>query len=533
MPTFRLRFPLYVQIIGWFFLNILLLIVGVYFLVERDHSLSLNGLLYGPLGGRFDRVVSDLRLQLSASDPIEWDGVLRQFSTNSSAHVELVNPFGNRIAGDDLKIPSEVLQTIKDLHRERHPRPRPQPPGAEPLPDDPSFRGGPPPGLIEGGMDDPEEGPPSRGEAGPAEPFLRRGRGPKFIVLAGNPMRFWVGALIPFRAEGYRQPRPGALLIELNSWRSIGLIFDLTPLWLLAGAASFSALFWMPFVVRITRTLAAMNRASTRIADGQFDVQLGTRWGDELDHLAVSINHLAVQLRQFVTGQKRFLGDIAHELCTPLARMEMALGILEQRADARQIEYVQDVREEVRVMSGLVNELLDFSKAGLTEKSRTPVLVDLSALAHAAVARESSDQVNVRVDLPPNLIVWGQPDLLARAVGNVLRNAIRYAGTAGPIEISTEFDSGNVTLWVRDCGPGVPPEALAKLGEPFFRPEMARTREGGGFGLGLAIVKSCLLACGGSLQLRSRFPTGLEVGLRLSVVANSHQGRTVDVENHK
>ena len=84
---------------------------------------------------------------------------------------------------------------------------------------------------------------------------------------------------------------------------------------------------------------------------------------------------MSARLREFFTGQKRFLGDIAHELCSPLARMEMALGILDQRADEKQRAYVADVREEVRHMSGLVNELLSFSKAGVRGRN-----VELSAV---------------------------------------------------------------------------------------------------------------------------------------------------------
>src|SRR5258705_6409338 len=77
------------------------------------------------------------------------------------------------------------------------------------------------------------------------------------------------------------------------------------------------------------------------------------------------INRLAGRLESFVGSQKRFLGDIAHELCTPIARVQFALGILEQKAGVEQSEHVNVLHEEVQEMSGLVNELLSFSKAGL------------------------------------------------------------------------------------------------------------------------------------------------------------------------
>ncbi len=515
MKTIRLKLPLYIQVLSWFFLNILLLSIGVYLFIDGDQRLGWDGLLHGRLGAPFDRLVFDVAWRLSEQDRTGWDQVLQQVTTNSQARLGLVNPFGERIAGETFRVPPEVLQKISDLRHEHPPRRARRRSEGDLLRGDPPFQERPLQGPEEVGFGNADgEPPPPRGGV-PREIGSRRGFGQKFIVATGSPVQFWVGSGIPLPAREDQEPRPGFLLIEVNSWRAISLIFDLTPLWLLAGAAGFSALFWAPFVIRITRTLAEMNKASTCIAAGQFDVELGTRWGDELDHLAKSINHLAAQLRRFVTGQKRFLGDIAHELCTPLARMEMALGILEQRADERQAEYVQDVREEVRVMSGLVNELLDFSKAGLVEKNRLPKRVNLSQIVHGVMTRESVELATIRLDVPPDLAVLGQPDLVARAFGNVIRNAIRYASFAGPIEVSTEREGDTVILWVRDSGPGVPPEALAKLGEPFFRPELARTREGGGFGLGLAIVKTCLAACGGSIELQLRVPTGLQVGLRL------------------
>ena len=87
--------------------------------------------------------------------------------------------------------------------------------------------------------------------------------------------------------------------------------------------------------------------------------------GDELGRLAQAVNRLATRLAGFVTGQKRFLGNVAHEFCSPLARLQMALGILEERVEGRQRSYVDDLRAEAQEMSQLVNELLSFSKAGL------------------------------------------------------------------------------------------------------------------------------------------------------------------------
>ncbi len=510
----RLKLPLYVQLLGWFFLNLLLLMIGLSYFARGELGLSLNALLDGAAGAQIDGLAGKLAGELASEERTNWDHVLRQVTTNREVQLVLVTSSGTHVAGPPTVLPSQVLEQLAELRRQRQmdrwaERERSKLTREEDAPPD-----GPPPGEGEEAPLRLEGRPPPPRRGAPPNPWQRRRGAPKVMVSAGDPSRYWLLVGLPLRELGHREASPGVLLVISKTISGGGLLFDPTPWWVLVGAVVFSAVFWVPFVVRITRSVGDMDRAARRIAEGQFDVELQSRWGDELDHLGVSINHLAVQLRRFVTGQKRFLGDVSHELCTPLARMEMALGILEQRADARQAEYVQDVREEVRVMGDLVHELLEFSKAGLAEKQRETIPVELCALIRRVAQREGVGDTQLLWQLPATLTVNAQPELVARAVGNVLRNALRYAGAAGPITISSEVTSQGITVWICDCGPGVPPEALGKLGEPFFRPELARTREGGGFGLGLAIVKTCMAACGGRLELRLGRPKGLEVGLQ-------------------
>ncbi len=105
--------------------------------------------------------------------------------------------------------------------------------------------------------------------------------------------------------------------------------------------------------------------------------------------------------------------------------------------------------------------------------------------------------------------------LLLRALSNVIRNAIRYAGDQGPITISAQRQSSVVEISVADRGPGLPEAELEEVFAPFYRPESARTRETGGAGLGLAIVRTCVEACRGTVSCRNRVPHGLEVTIRL------------------
>ena len=164
-------------------------------------------------------------------------------------------------------------------------------------------------------------------------------------------------------------------------------------------------------------------------------------------------------------------------------------------------------------MSQLVAELLAFAKAGMKEQEvrLSPVLV--KPVCEAVVAREAQGR-DVTIDVDPALSVLAQPQLLARAVANLVRNALRYAGHAGPVVVAARAVGNEAAISVRDRGPGVPPEALARLFEPFFRIEVDRDRATGGAGLGLAIVKTCVDACEGTLDARNLSP-GFEVEIRL------------------
>ena len=197
-------------------------------------------------------------------------------------------------------------------------------------------------------------------------------------------------------------------------------------------------------------------------------------------------------------GQKRFLRDVAHELGTPIARIRFGLGILEQHVGNENQARLEDVAEEVAHMAGLVNELLSFSRAEATPEKIKLSMVALLPVVQNVVRREGGEAQNIVVDVSPEIRVAGDAMLLSRALANIVRNAVKYGGTAGPIRISAKREDNEVSIEVADSGSGVPEEFLEMIFEPFFRPDTSRTRETGGTGLGLSIAKTCMLACGGS-----------------------------------
>ena len=276
-----------------------------------------------------------------------------------------------------------------------------------------------------------------------------------------------------------------------------------------------SVWWWLPFVGGITRAVSQMTRATEHITEGRFDVNAPERRRDELSRLGAAINRMAGRLAGFVAGQKRFLGDVSHELCSPIARIQVALGILEQRANPKQKPYLDDLHDEVQQMSQLVNELPSFSKASFGEKYVQLAPVRVQDLIESAAKRKSSTATTIEIVTSGELWVRGDAELLRRALANLIRNAVRHAGKAGPIRVVVAPEKECVVIGIVDGGVGVPEADLAKIFDPFYRPDASRDRATGGVELGLSTVKSCIEACGGTVTCRNLQPHGFEVRVQL------------------
>ena len=527
----RVRFPLSLKIVAWFFVNVAFLGVAAWIFIRAQLGPGLDVLLAGPAGERLQAMAQLVSEELKELPQSEWSASLARVSSAYRVPVAVFRNDGKMIAGEIAPAPPEVLARVSEGPRPQGPPPRPMD-GPGPRDRQPQDR---PPPFDPPVRDDRPANRPPLDRPGP--PPAMAGAFPKFIVRAGEPRLYWIGIRLPLPDRVARPQMPTTLVLATGTLRG-GLFFDFTP-WLLGGAVvlALSALLWLPLVRGITRALRQMTGAAEAIAEGRFETHVESDRADEIGRLATALNDMAARLREFFTGQKRFLGDIAHELCSPLARMEMALGILEHRAaDDAARGYVANVREEARHMSALVSELLSFSKAGVGGRSVELKPVSLAELASRLIAREAREPGIIALDVPATLTVLAEPDLLARALGNVIRNALRYAapvGSAaegahsfrplqhpdgrptGPIVVAARSSGAHVIVTVTDSGPGVPEEALHRLFDPFFRPEAARTRETGGAGLGLAIVKSCVEACGGTVAVRNVQPTGLQVEFTL------------------
>ena len=327
---------------------------------------------------------------------------------------------------------------------------------------------------------------------------------------------YWIGYHFPIAQGPGEPPVRHTLMVVTDSLLRSPLLFDWRP-WILGICAAIvvSALCWIPVLRRITGSLRTIEHASSEIARGRFQTRIAVSGRDELSDLAQSIRSMSEQLERLIHGQRRFLADVAHELCAPLSRIQLRSGILQQTASGDVLKHVESLEQDTSHMSAMVDDLLSFTRGA----SREPALeaIGLAGLVQRAVRQENppAGAASIEVAIPADLRVLADEPNLLRAVSNVVRNAVRYAGKAGPIRIQAQRSGENrVELTVSDEGPGLPEAELEAVFSPFYRLDPART-PGSGSGLGLAIVRSCIESCEGSVHCRNRKPRGLEVVIEL------------------
>jgi two-component system sensor histidine kinase CpxA len=342
--------------------------------------------------------------------------------------------------------------------------------------------------------------------------FLPKSR-PSFLMRAENGDGYWAGVLLHLPPVRNLPRRPVLLLIRADRLDGSGMFFDFKP-WLWGGIAVLllSLAFWTPFVWGITRYIRRLTAAADRIASGHFQVSLPPRGNDELGNLGSTIESMAARLDHLVSGQKRFLGDAAHELCAPLARIRTGLGILEMKLTGADSTALASIEADTAELAALVNEILAFSRAG--NRAPSVCLIPLEPLVRDVLAREAAG-LEVRVSIPSGLEVMADQALLGRAIGNLIRNAAVHAGRSAKVEIEAAESTDAVSVTVSDNGPGVPSEELPRIFEPFYRLDRSRSRDTGGSGLGLAIVRTAIEACGGQAHASLPENGGFSVTLRL------------------
>jgi two-component system sensor histidine kinase CpxA len=272
---------------------------------------------------------------------------------------------------------------------------------------------------------------------------------------------------------------------------------------------------------QLSAPIQHLRDATRSIADGKLGVQVASLMGhrrDELAMLAVDFDAMAARLSALLNAQQQLLRDVSHELRSPLARMQIALG-LARRPQANLQQELDRIEQEAQRLDELIGEILSLSRLEdpVRPMESAPVAIDelLEELLDDARIEAAPRQVTLRLELDTALGLNGDHELLHRALENVVRNAVRFSPDGAEVLLEARRQAEGLLLAVSDAGPGVPPEHLQRIFEPFYRVASARDRDSGGHGIGLAIASRVIRLHGGTIRALNRSPSGLRVEILL------------------
>jgi two-component system, OmpR family, sensor histidine kinase CpxA len=282
--------------------------------------------------------------------------------------------------------------------------------------------------------------------------------------------------------------------------------------------------FWLARY--LSTPIVELRSATQQLSQGKLTARVNDKLlkrHDEIGYLGSDFNFMAGRIETLIEAQRRLLGDISHELRSPLARQGVALGLARRRAGPEAAAALDRIAREAERLNELIGNLLALSRIENGTDGLNNVKIDLAGLVKEVAddanfeAREREQPVRVVKNEPTT--INGVLELVRSAVENVVRNGVRYTkpGTAVDISLSSEASNGNrfAVISVRDHGKGVPEDSIKEIFRPFYRVEDDRDRRTGGTGLGLSIAARAVRLHRGTIKASNAEDGGLLVEIRL------------------
>ena len=309
--------------------------------------------------------------------------------------------------------------------------------------------------------------------------------------------------------------------IDENNHPPFFIRLKLMPTWLKIAVAfvaslALSFIFSRNLIAPITHLKQAANKLSQGDLTARANINADRQ--DELGILGRDFNSMATQIEQLIAAQKRLLADISHELRSPLTRLKMATGLAQMQAEDENQTYLLRIEKEANQLDKMIADVLQVSRLEAKSqplslhKQSMQVIINHVLNDAQFEAKQSNKTLHTEGQL--NVDINCDESLLASALENILRNAIKYAAKSISIKLTL---TNVINIEISDDGPGVEPQNLARLCEPFFRQSDARDRTSGGTGLGLAIAKNAIAAHAGHLTLHNQTQGGLSVHIVLPI----------------
>lgn len=289
----------------------------------------------------------------------------------------------------------------------------------------------------------------------------------------------------------------------------------------------------------ISRPLDALTAGVARIRDGNLDAPISYTEADEFKPACDAVDEMAVRLKasleqQQLTQQKKqeLIAGMSHDLKSPLtsirAYTEALLdGVAKDEAAKRR--YLQIIHAKEMEIEAMVNRLFAFSKMDVSEYPAHIEPLLLRPLMQELIGEWDAEGMKIRTEIPPNLQVMADRELLSRITVNLLSNSQKYGGSETVhILISAVAADTMAEIAFSDDGQGVTAEQLPRLFNAFYRGDAARTAPGEGSGLGLAVVKKAVEEMGGSVRAENRKTSGLKIMFMLPLAKRDGHAENSD-----
>lgn len=301
-----------------------------------------------------------------------------------------------------------------------------------------------------------------------------------------------------------------------------------TRLWLVgftSGLAVLSLILGLVLATLLTRPLAKAQRLAAQVADGDYSVRVPENGPRELKELASYLNRMADKLQEQTRQRALVLSNLIHELARPLGGLHLGVESLREGAvldAALADDMLKDMDQTIQRLETLIEDLSLAARPNIDslQLNLRPVAIEpfLQGLKSRFWPRADASGINLDVDLPNGLPEVKADELrLFQILSNLIENAIKFSPSGGKVILSAEIVPAGICLSVQDCGPGIPPENLERVFEPFFQIAPDDTiREG--MGLGLSIAQQLAIAHKGTLELENLPEGGLLAKLTLPVV---------------
>ncbi len=297
------------------------------------------------------------------------------------------------------------------------------------------------------------------------------------------------------------------LLVEEERKSFVNAINEVLSL--AAAASSIAAVVVSVFVTgRIVSPIRSMTKASRNIAAGDYHQRVQMPEPDELGSLARSFNQMAKQLEQIEQKRIELIGDVAHELRTPLAGIQGTIEGLVDGVLPAGTDTFMGMQREVNRLQRLVQDLEELSRAQAGQITLDKQPVELSTLIRSAserlISQFAGKHVILRMELSPSLPrIRADAGRLTQVMVNLLGNALQYTPENGQVTVRTWHEDKFVHVAVVDTGIGIGPEHMPHVFERFYRADKSRARIGGGSGIGLTITKHLVEAHDGHIRVAS------------------------------